>query len=492
MPRLSSLLLASVCVLAALRAAAAERINHEGRILGPQLAVTNATLFNTPESDAILASLQIFPVDSAWNEDITTRPLLLNSATMMAQITNDLATNRQNVRAFFEMNWVLVPDAQPHPIPTNMPIETWPSQTGGQTLDQWQRDAFTNGGDRHAIIVQPGTGGLWETWLTKKTNGNWIASNGAKFDTRSNALRPLTWTSGDAAGLAMFPGVVRYDECARGTVEHALRLVVKHSRAEFIYPATHYASSPFTTDTNTPAMGQRLRLKSSFTIPANWSREEKALLNALKKYGGIVADNGGFCSVSVAPDDRFTNNAFAHIGSMAVTNFEVIQTTSTNGGPRSAGRPGADAGPDQNISFGQTAALNGAVTWSNLPPVIQWKLYSGPGAVAFGDATNPATTATFSVPGSYTLMLSANDGVHAVAFDAVVIAVVPVINAGIASSGTNVLLTFAGTAAPPYVVEKNTNLAAAPWLPLQTNAGTNFSVPVVPAESAAFFRVRSP
>lgn len=95
--------------LGVLAATGAERISHEGRILGPLLTVTNATLFNTPESDAILASTQIFPADSAWNESITDRPLLTNSAAMISQITDPLATNRQTSRAFFEMNWVLVP-----------------------------------------------------------------------------------------------------------------------------------------------------------------------------------------------------------------------------------------------------------------------------------------------------------------------------------------------------------------------------------------------
>ncbi len=112
-------------------------------------------------------------------------------------------------------------------------------------------------------------------------------------------MRPDGWTSGDAAGLPMFPAVVRYDECRRGMVEHALRLVVKKTRREYIYPARHYASSIPATSVNYPAMGQRLRLKSDFVIPSNWTIEEKAVLLALKKYGAIVADNGNFFSVSV-------------------------------------------------------------------------------------------------------------------------------------------------------------------------------------------------
>src|SRR5881394_4664109 len=105
-----------------------------------------------------------------------------------------------------------------------------------------QADVNNNGGDRHGIIVAPGTGSFWETWQMKLTQSGWQSSNGAKFNLNSNVLRPAGWTSGDAAGLSMFVATVRYDECQRGMVEHALRLVVKRTRKEYIYPATHYAS----------------------------------------------------------------------------------------------------------------------------------------------------------------------------------------------------------------------------------------------------------
>ena len=182
-----------------------------------------------------------------------------------------------------------------------MPLEGWPKATGSLTLEQWQQDINNTGGDRHSIIVAPGAGSIWETWLARLTTSGWEASNGAKFDLNSNALRPAGWTSGDAAGLPMFPALVRYDECERGMVEHALRLVVAKTRREYIYPANHSASSIPATSTNYPAMGQRFRLKSSFIIPDNWTPEEKAVLPALKKYGALVADNGNFFSVSVCP-----------------------------------------------------------------------------------------------------------------------------------------------------------------------------------------------
>src|SRR5882762_1118234 len=149
--------LAAAILLAFAPASFAERINQEGRILGPAPVVTNATLFNTPQADAIVSAMQIFPTTNAWNEDISRRPVLANSDAMIAQIIADLQTTRRSLRVSQEMNFALVPDAQPlvpvnfidypdesdpspYPVPANMPIETWPSQTSGQTLQQWQQD----------------------------------------------------------------------------------------------------------------------------------------------------------------------------------------------------------------------------------------------------------------------------------------------------------------------------------------------------------------
>src|SRR5437763_5249876 len=232
-----------------------------------------------------------------------------------------------------------------------MPIETWPRGTGSLTLQQWQMDVTNLGGDRHGIIVAPGAGSIWETWQMKLTNGGWQASNGAKFNLNSNALRPAGWTSGDAAGLPMFAALVRYDECERGAVEHAVRLCVPKTRKEYIYPANHSASSIPATSTQYPAMGQRFRLKSSFVVPSTWTIEEKAVCYALKKYGAIVADNsGGFFSISVCPDNRLSSNALDNLSTIDVSNFEVIQSTGPAEGPRSSGAPTANAGPDQTAN----------------------------------------------------------------------------------------------------------------------------------------------
>ena len=495
-----------ILFLSALRLPA-ERINKEGRILGMLPVVTNAILFNTSDADAVVSAQQIFPVTNPWNEGISNRPVLANSDAMIAQIMANLSSNHRSLVTEFEMNYVLVPDNQPlvpiyffnypdesdlnggvypyglYPIPTNQPIETWPVGAGGQTLAQWQTN--DDGSDRHAIIVQPGNGLIYETWESTLVGTNWQASNGAMFNLNTNGLRTPGYTSGDAAGFPMFPALVRYDEAERGMVEHACRLVVAKSRAEYIYPATHHTGTNL--NANLPAMGQRLRLKAAFAIPSGWSKEEKAVLLGLKKYGAMVADNGSVFSISVTPDDRWPANCFNDLTSISITNFEVIQTTGTNEGPRSAGAPVANAGPDQTVPVGQPVQLQGVVIFSNLPPVINWKMYFGPGTVTFGNAALTNTTALFSAPGTYTLELSADDGVHAVAYDAVVITVTNRIQVFLTPAGTNVNLSWTG-GTPPYVVQWTGTLPAAAWSDLVTTGANSTNLPIT--NLTGFFRVK--
>jgi hypothetical protein len=498
------------------RAALAERINHEGRILGPAPVVTEPTLFNTAAADAIVSAMQIMPTNSAWNEDISGRPLLSNSAAMIARIKADLSASRQTLRPFYEMNYVLVPDTQPrqpieffnypdesdldggtfpygsYPIAPNTPIETWPRGTGSLTLEQWQQDVNNTGGDRHAIIVMPGAGFIWETWLTRLVGSAWRASNGAKFSLTSNALRPPGWTSADAAGLPMFPALVRYDECERGVIEHALRLIVAKTRRQYIYPATHFASTIPAASLEYPAMGQRLRLKTNFVVPENWTKAEKAVLRALKKYGAIVADNGGFFSISVAPDHRFAANAFSNLSSIDINQFEVIQTTGPTEGPRSPGAISVQAGPDQTTLFGTHVALDGTSDAPAASATIQWTRYSGPGSVTFADAAQLRTSASFSAPGTYTLMLSAANGVHPVAYDAVVVRVQP--RVGIAIEQPGIVVRFDTANGQRYRVERAATLDSGNWTSIAGeitgNGGTMVVVDDNAAASArAFYRV---
>jgi len=200
-------------------------------------------------------------------------------------------------------------------------------------------------------------------------------------------------------------------------------LCVPKTRREYIYPANHFASSISATSTQYPAMGQRFRLKASFVVPSGWTVEEKAVCYALKKYGAIVADNsGGFFSISVCPDDRFSSTAFNNLSTIDVSNFEVIQTTGPTEGPRSPGAPSVDAGGDQTIN-GFTTTLTGSIVDPSGTATILWKLYSGPAAVSFANPNAATTLVNFNQLGTYTFELSADDAVHAVAYDAMIVTV---------------------------------------------------------------------
>jgi hypothetical protein len=508
--------IAAAVLAAASRTDAAERINQEGRILGALAAVTNGVLFDTTNADAVVSTMQIFPVTSPYNEDVSQLPPATNSSAIIAQISSDLQSSRQTLRLFQEMNYVLAPDNQPlvtidfidypdqsdlnggsfpngtYPIPTNMPIEGWPTQTGGETLAQVEQATNGVGGtDRHGIIAQPGAGLSFETWLTLLSSNKWQAANGAIFNLNSNASRPAGWTSGDAAGLSMFGALVRFDECERGMVEHACRLVVKRTLYNhYIYPATHYASASSNTLPNLPSMGQRLRLRAAFVVPTDWTIEEKALLAGLKKYGALVADNGGFFSISIAPDDRWPANAFNDLSSpgINITNFEVVQATGPDGGPRSPGAPVASAGPDESLRISQAIPLRGYVSFTGAAPAVQWKLYSGPGTAVFGDATQTNTVVSFSAPGVYTLELSAADGVHAVAYDAAVFTVTNGFSLSGVAEGSGINLTWTG-GAPPFVVQRADSLPANSWSDVLTTSLQNASFPLT--NTTGFFRIVS-
>ena len=239
-------------------------------------------------------------------------------------------------------------------------------------------------------------------------------------------------------------------------------------------------------------MGQRLRLKSSFVIPANWTIEEKAVLLALKKYGAIVADNGNFFSVSVCPDDRFAGNAFDHLSTIDINNFEVIQTTGPNEGPRSPGAPSVNAGPDQYVDLPASAALNGVATLPGGSGTLLWKLYSGPGAVTIANPNSANTSVTFRKPGTYTFMFSADDAVHSVAYDAAIITVrLPLTTSRDHNDLPSAFPTVVGQT---YRLERSTALIGGQWTTVLDNVNGTGSVLVLRAVNAlvqprAFYRI---
>jgi hypothetical protein len=289
-------------------------------------------LFNTPEADAIVSALEVFPPDNPWNLVVEDWPVHRNSKNIIAAIGA-----QKKLRYNHDMGYVLVPpnqkkidvklggaaaesDKGPYPVPDNTPIEGYPISYKGLTLDEVQRKDEGDI-DRHALVVDPVSRMLYEFYQMRKTDRGWVASGAAIFDLKSNELRPAGWTSADAAGLPIFPATVRYDEIKRGLVEHALRMGVHKTRRAYVSPATHYASRD--TDENLPRMGERLRLKKDFDI-SGFSPEAQAILKGLKKYGVFVADNGLDWTLSVAPDPRIPL-LHEELGRIKGSAFEVVE-----------------------------------------------------------------------------------------------------------------------------------------------------------------------
>ncbi len=294
--------------------------------------ITEPILFNTMAADAILRTLQVFPPDNAWNTDVSMWPLHPNSQKIIESIGA-----KAPLRCNEDMGFVLVPpdqkrvpvaivaypdesDRGPFPVPDNVPIENWPKHPNGATLDEVQRDTRNKGGDRHGIVVDPSNRLLYEFYQLKRTTNGWQAAQASVFDLKSNKLRPDGWTSSDAAGLPIFPAVVRYDEIARGMVSHAMRVTVRRTRRAYVAPATHFASR--LTDPNLPRMGERIRLRQDF-VTNDFTPPVQAILNGLKKYGMFVADNGMDWNISIAPDERIPS-LHSELQRVRGSDFEVV------------------------------------------------------------------------------------------------------------------------------------------------------------------------
>jgi hypothetical protein len=376
------------------------RTNHEGRVLGTTPAITNVH-WHTAQADAIASTLQILPANNPWNEDIRGLPVLSNSTTMVNLIgaNTALALNR-------DMNYVFVPSNQtkksvslvdypdesdpgPYPVPDNAPIEGWPIDDP-RTLADSQLDTGGEGGDRHTMLLDPANGYFYEFWqMRRNTSFAWTASNEATFNLHSNQLRPDGWTSGDAAGLPILPSIPRFDECERGMVEHALRFTVQISRNQYVWPATHDASS--NTSPDRPRMGERFRLKNSSRVNgilAGMAKHPKAIALALQKYGMFMADNGGNWRMSAGSDPRLTN--LSQLTQFIGSDFEVVQTTGPHGGPR-------------QYSAATISITGGGGGGDTTPP-----------AIAIGTPTTSATYSTSSSPLALGGTASDNVGVTSV------------------------------------------------------------------------------
>lgn len=264
---------------------------------------------------------RVFPTDNSWNVNIRNAPLHPRSAQMISHIQ---ANGSDNLHPDFGENpaygipFVVVPSNQatvpitydaygdesdpgPFPVPLNAPVE--------------------GGSDRHVIVVQQETCQLFELFVARRSGAGWTANSGARFDLRSNALRPLGWTSADAAGLPIFPGLVRYEEVAAGRIDHAIRVTFSTTRRGYILPATHFASS--NTNVDAPAMGQRLRLKAGYDI-SSLTGQARVIAEAMKNYGVIVADNGSNWYFQGAPSSGWDDDDLNQLKDIPGTAFEVV------------------------------------------------------------------------------------------------------------------------------------------------------------------------
>ncbi len=274
-----------------------------------------------------LAGIQIFPKTNAWNTKINKSKVDKNSKKLIKGITGKLHPD-------FGANWdggpfgipyVVVSGSQPkvpvdfvwygdesdpgpYPVPADAPIE------GGAASD----------GDRHVIVVDSTNKMLYEMGNAYPKNGgtSWEAGAGAVFNLNSNALRRKYWTSADAAGLPILPGLVRYEEVAAGKITHAIRFTVSKTRKAFVAPARHYASS--SRSSSRPPMGMRVRLKKSFKI-SGYPRQARVILQAMKDYGLILADNGSNWYFSGAPDSRWDDGQLNTLKKVPGSAFEVVK-----------------------------------------------------------------------------------------------------------------------------------------------------------------------
>jgi hypothetical protein len=278
--------------------------------------------------NASLQGRRPFPADNPWNTDVSGEPVDPNSAALIA------ACGNRGLHADFGTVWNGAPngipyvvvagtqgkvpvtfqyagesDPGPYPVPPAAPIEGGPNGTG----------------DRHILIIDRDAWKLYELYDAHPVNGgqSWTAGSGAVFDLNSNALRPAGWTSADAAGLPIFPGLVRYDEVVeQQAIRHALRFTCPVTRRAYVAPARHFASSR--TDANLPPMGMRVRLRASFDV-SGFSPNVQVILSAMKKYGMLLADNGSGWYVSGAPDPRWSDDDLATLSRVRSTDFEVVR-----------------------------------------------------------------------------------------------------------------------------------------------------------------------
>jgi hypothetical protein len=297
---------------------------------GAAIALTRETSGQTPggptPENIKLGNRRVFPADNVWNQDVSKSKVDPRSATLLKSVGLDKPLHPDFGTVYHGapngIPFVVVPGTQPkvsvtfryddesdhapYPIPRNAPIEGGPKGEG----------------DRHVLVIDKDNAKLYELFSAfPQPDGNWTAGSGAIWDMKTGAERPKGWTSADAAGLPVFPGLTRYEEVAElKAIRHALRFTVDKVRRAYVAPASHFAGSR--TDANLPPFGMRVRLKASFDT-SKYPPQSRVILQALKTYGMILADIGGDWFLSGAPDPRWDDDDLSTLKRVKVRDFEV-------------------------------------------------------------------------------------------------------------------------------------------------------------------------
>ncbi len=267
----------------------------------------------------------VFPRSNPWNQRVDRLPVARNSAAIISSIGRGTGLHAD----FGSGLWQGKPIGIPFDVVSK---KTRRSRVSFEYSDESdhvgypipKRVHIEGGSDHHALLIDRSACRLYELGGLQRRGGRWHAWAGAVWNLRSNHVRPAGWTSADAAGLAIFPGLARYDEVRRGVINHALRFTVEQTRRAYLYPARHYASD--LTDPNLPPMGLRVRLKASFDVRP-FPRQARIMLIALKRFGMLVADNGSDWYITGAPNRGWSNDQLHTLGRVKGSDFEVVDTS---------------------------------------------------------------------------------------------------------------------------------------------------------------------
>jgi hypothetical protein len=268
----------------------------------------------------------VFPRSNPWNKRVDRLPVAKNSAALVASIGTGTGLHADFGSGLWEGSPIGIPfDVVTRSTPRSRVTFEYDDESDHVGYPIPKKVHIEGGSDHHALLLDRSACRLYELGGLEKQGGRWHAWAGGTWNLRSNRVRPAGWTSADAAGLPIFPGLARYDEARRGVIDHALRFTVERTRRAYLYPARHYASE--LTDANLPPMGLRVRLKASFDVRP-FPRQARVVLTPLTRFGMIVADNGANWYITGAPSPGWSNDQLHTLGSVKGSNFEVVDTTS--------------------------------------------------------------------------------------------------------------------------------------------------------------------